>query len=167
MKNKALIIAAFLLVGCAEVSGPKYNFKKGDNEGVICIKRSTKSELIYSIIPKYKNKTYIVDTHQEKGKLYIYTVAKDNNTSALPWQTLIPGVPNTSYISYPVPVDVYWGREQIDRFYVKDKGCFKKDGSEVVRIDKEYLQDTAQEKAIESVGQAIMQSFYESLFNFN
>ena len=167
MRFKILAVVTLLIAGCAEMSAPKYHFKKGDNEGIICIKRSTKNEIIYFITPKYKDKTYIVDTHQEKGKYYIYTVVKDSNTSALPWQTLIPGVPNTGYISYPVPVDVYWGKTHLDRFYVKDKACFKKEGSFVTRIDKEYLRDRAQNKAIESVGQAIMQSFYESLLNFN
>ena len=160
---KYLLAVGLFIIGCSTDLNPKPKFKhiSGDNEGIICLKRSTKHELIYDIIPKDTSKNYYVDTYEKGNDFYIYSLVKDNNRSAMPWDTLIPGVPNTLYVSNENAVSIYWGDEYLGSFGVKDKACFRKDSSSVNRLNKEYYQEKTKERVIES----LVQSFYENLLS--
>ncbi len=164
IKMIAVLIVNAILIGCAQDLNPKPKFKhiSGDNEGIICLKRSTKKELIYDIVPKDRSKNYYVDSYQKGNRFYIYSLVKDNNRSSMPWDTLIPGIPNTLYVSGDYSnIEIYWGDSYLDNLSVKERVCFRKDGSSVDRLNKEYYK----EKATESVMESLVQSFYENLLS--
>ena len=163
MKHLKYLLIGFLLIGCATDLNPKpkFNHISGDNEGIICLKRSTKHELIYDIIPKDTSKSYYVHKYERGSSFYIYSLVKDGNRSAMPWDTLIPGVPNTLYIANENSVSIYWGDEYLGSFGAKDKACFRKDGTSVNRLNKEHYQDRLKENIMDS----LVQSFYENLLS--